>query len=315
MTFPASLADLARAHGGRVEGPDRIVTGVAPLAEAGPDELAPFTHPRLRGALAASRAGALLAIPSLARTAAGRSLWVHPEPALALACILADRAGRGRPGVHPRAIVDPSAQVAPTACIEAGAVVGAEAVVGDETTVGANAVIGAGVRLGRRVRVGPGAVVGADGFGYARDGDRLVRIPHQGTVEVEDDVEIGANATIARATLGATRLRRGSKIDCLVHLGHNVEVGPDAVLAAQAGVAGSSTLAAGVQVGGQAGVADHCAVGAGARLAAKAGVIGDVPAGATVGGYPAIDHRRWLREQATLARLGRRRWRGRQEDT
>lgn len=307
MTFPVSLADLARAHGGRIEGTDRVVEGVAPIGEAGPNELSPFTHARLRAALAATRAGALLTTPSLAPSLEGRSLWVHPEPALALARILSDLAGPRRPGVHPRAVVDATARVSATACIEAGAVVGAASVVGDGSVVGANAVIGPGTRLGRRVLVGPGAVVGADGFGYARDGAELVRIPHQGFVEVEDDVEIGANATIARATLGVTRIRQGTKIDCLVHLGHNVEVGPGAVLAAQAGVAGSSTLGAGVQVGGQAGIADHVTVGAGARLAAKAGVIGDVPAGITVGGYPAVDRGRWLREQATLARLARRR--------
>jgi UDP-3-O-[3-hydroxymyristoyl] glucosamine N-acyltransferase len=308
VTFPASLADLARAHGGHVSGSDRVVTGVAPLVEARPDELAPFTHARARVALATTRAVALLTTPALSKVApAVHVLWVHPEPALALARILADRGGPRRPGVHPRAVIDATAEVAASATVEAGAVVGPSAIVGDATVVGANAVIGAGVRLGARVVVGPGAVVGADGFGHARDGDRLVRIPHQGTVEVEDDVEIGANATIARATLGVTRVRRGTKIDCQVHLGHNVDVGPGAVLAAQAGVAGSSTIGAGVQVGGQAGVADHCTVGAGARLAAKAGVIGDVPGGATMGGYPAVERARWLREQATLARVTRRR--------
>jgi UDP-3-O-[3-hydroxymyristoyl] glucosamine N-acyltransferase len=315
VTFPVSLADLAHAHGGRVEGGDRIITGVASIREAGPAELAPFTHVCLRAALPFTRAGALLTPPPLAPAALGRCLWVHPEPALALARILADRAGPRHAGVHPRAVVDATAEVAASACVEAGAVVGLGAMVGDGSVVGANAVIGPGTRLGRRVIVGPGAVVGADGFGYARDGDRLVRIPHQGIVDVEDDVEIGANATIARATLGVTRILRGTKIDCLVHVGHNVEVGPGALLAAQAGVAGSSTIGAGVQVGGQAGVADHCTVGPGARLAAKAGVIGDVPAGATVGGYPAVDRGRWLREQATLARLTRRGRRGKGQDT
>ncbi|MBI2898182.1 MAG: UDP-3-O-(3-hydroxymyristoyl)glucosamine N-acyltransferase [Deltaproteobacteria bacterium] len=308
MSPLGTLFGLARLHGGEVRGGDRTVVRIAPLGEAGEDDLAPFTHHRYRDALATTRARAILTSPGLAArvTRPEVAVWVHRDPALVLAKVLASQCPPLRPGIHPRAFVHEGARVDPTSRIDAGAVVEDGAVVGAWSVVGPNAVIGAGTTLGARVRVGAGAVVGSDGFGFARGEDGLVRIPHQGSVDVEDDVEIGANATVARATLGRTRIRRGTKIDNLVHVGHNVEVGPDAALAAQVGIAGSSVIGAGVEVGGQAGVADHLVVGDRARLCAKAGVIGDVAQGSTVAGYPAVERFRWLREHATLARIAKK---------
>jgi UDP-3-O-[3-hydroxymyristoyl] glucosamine N-acyltransferase len=157
------------------------------------------------------------------------------------------------------------------------------------------------VRIGARVVVGAGAVIGRPGFGWAT-GPRgeVTRIPQLGGVWIEDDVEIGPLVTIDAGTLAPTVVGRGAKLDAHVHVGHNVAVGPGALVAAQSGFAGSVRIGARVRVGGQAGVADHARVGEGAQIAAKAGVIGDIPAGAIVAGYPAVNRARWLRGVARM---------------
>jgi UDP-3-O-[3-hydroxymyristoyl] glucosamine N-acyltransferase len=149
-------------------------------------------------------------------------------------------------------------------------------------------VIREGVRLGRRVIVHAGAVIGADGFGYAFDGARHRKIPQVGGVQIEDDVEIGANTTIDRATLGETVVRQGTKIDNLVQVGHNVEIGEHTVIAGQVGIAGSCRIGRGVVMGGQVGLADHTTIGDGALLGAQSGVHGDIAAGEKVLGTPAL---------------------------
>jgi UDP-3-O-[3-hydroxymyristoyl] glucosamine N-acyltransferase len=164
----------------------------------------------------------------------------------------------------------------------------------------------AGVRFGRRVVVHAGVVLGADGFGYARDGAAHRKIPQVGGVRVEDDVEIGANATVDRATLGDTVIRRGTKIDNLVQVAHNVDIGEDCILAAQTGIAGSSRLGRGVILAGQVGVADHVSVGEGAMLGAQSGVVQDVPPGAKLTGTwgrPVMQTRRIWVAQAELPDL------------
>jgi len=208
-------------------------------------------------------------------------------------------------GVHPSAIiagdarVDAAAAVGPLVVVEAGARVasgtrvGAFAFVGAGVEVGEDCVLGphvtllAGARLGRRVIVHAGSVIGADGFGFAFDGARHRKIPQTGGVIIEDDVEIGANCAIDRATFGHTIIRRGTKIDNLVQIGHNVEVGEHSILVAQVGVSGSSRLGRGVVLAGQVGVADHVSVGDGALVGAQAGVPSDVEAGGRYLGTPA----------------------------
>jgi len=184
--------------------------------------------------------------------------------------------------------------------VHAGAHIGAKSVIGE------GAIIYGRVHIGERVVVGPLAVVGHPGFGWA-EGPRseLVRVPQRGGVIVEDDVEIGALATVDAGTLGPTVLSRGVKLDAHVHVGHNVVVGEGTLVAAQSGFAGSARIGPRVLVGGQVGVTDHAAVGEGARIAAKSGVIGDVAAGAVVAGFPAVPRTSWLRAWAKL--LGRRR--------
>jgi UDP-3-O-[3-hydroxymyristoyl] glucosamine N-acyltransferase len=218
----------------------------------------------------------------------------------------------GSARVAPDARVHPTASVAALAVVESGAVIGARAWVGPLVYVGAGVTIGdgcllyphvviyGGCRLGQRVIVHAGAVIGADGFGFIPGREGPVKIPQVGTVIVEDDVEIGANSTIDRATLGETVIGRGTKIDNLVHIAHNVSLGARCVLAAQVGIAGSSTLGHDVMLGGQAGVADHVHVGDASMLAAGAAVMRDVPAGQRWAGRwarPAtLAHRIWVAE-------------------
>lgn len=232
----------------------------------------------------------------------------HPEP-------------EPRTGIAATAVVEPGARLGedvvlgPYTVVESGAEVGAGTRIGSHSVVGSGARLGEAcaiesscsilgpVRMGDRVRVLSGARLGTEGFGYAEDGEGAVHIPQVGHVRIGDDVEIGANVTVDRGALGDTVIGARTKIDNLVHIGHNVRVGEDCMIVAQVGIAGSSEIGRGVQLAGQAGIAGHLAIGDGARVAAQAGVIGDVPAGATYSGYPARPHAEAMRASAALFRL------------
>jgi len=321
-----TLAELAALAGGTVQGdPVLQLSGLAPLESAGPAELAYFNHANYAQAFAQSAAGAVIVAGRFAVASPGRNLLIAADAALAFARIvrafhpapqaLAERAPQAF--VHPSAEVDPSARIEPFAYVGAGARVGPGCVLGPNAFVGEGAQLGADCRLGpgakvlhgcvlgARVSLQPGAVVGGDGFGYAFDaaaGEHL-KIPQVGIAVLEDDVELGANACVDRATLGETRIGRGTKIDNLVQVGHNVTVGPRSILCGQVGIAGSAKLGEGVVLGGQAAVADHRQIGAGAKLAGRSGVTFDVPAGEVWAGFPAQPHRTWLRNTAAAAEL------------
>jgi UDP-3-O-[3-hydroxymyristoyl] glucosamine N-acyltransferase len=181
--------------------------------------------------------------------------------------------------------------------------VGSDVTIGDDCELFANVVVRERVTIGSRVVIHAGAVLGSDGFGYRWDGQRHAKVPQIGTVIVEDDVEIGSCACIDRAKFAATVIGRGSKIDNLVQIAHNVKIGPHCLIAGQAGLAGSVTLGAGVVLGGGVGLRDHIELGDGAMVAASSGVAADVPAGEVVAGTPALPRRQALREQAALRRL------------
>jgi UDP-3-O-[3-hydroxymyristoyl] glucosamine N-acyltransferase len=203
----------------------------------------------------------------------------------------------------PHAFVDPAAELAPDVAVGPFAVIMEGVTVGPGSTIEPHAVIYPRVRIGARVVVGASAVIGRPGFGWATGaGGEVQRIPQLGGVVIEDDVEIGPLATVDAGTLAPTLLRRGTRLDAHVHVGHNAKLGPEAMVAAQSGFAGSVEIGPGVRVGGQAGVADHVHIGGGAYIAAKSGVIGDVAAGQVVAGYPAVERRRWLRGMARLLR-------------
>jgi len=318
------LAELAELVAGRVEGnPDRIVEAVRSLEAAGPDDLAVLKHPRYRAQAAASRAGALLVAPALAEAVAGRDLLVAGDPDFALARLLPvlHPPPRRQPGVHSTAVVEPGCDVAPTASIGpyvvigAGSRIGAGAVllafvsVGRGCAVGEGAVLHSHAVLYDDTEVGPGcvihagAVLGADGFGYATAGGAHHKVPQVGRVVLEEDVEIGANTTIDRATLGETRIGAGTKIDNLVQVGHNVRVGRHCILCGQAGIAGSTQLGDGVVLAGQSGVSGHIQLGDRVQVAAKSAALASVESGTAVAGIPAVELRTWRRQVALLSRL------------
>ena len=316
------LSELAAAIGGRVDGnANRRVRGVATLAQAGPDDLSFLTNPRYRSALLSSKAGAILVGPGA--DVEGRDLLVAPDPYLALAQIL----DRMHPAPRPAPGISPDARIAPTAAIGAGVAVAAFAVVsesarlGDRVVVGAGSVIGDGSTVGEdtivmpRVVLYPGTIVGArclihagvglggDGFGFATSGGTHHKMPQLVRVVVEDDVEIGANSTIDRGTLGETRIGRGTKIDNLVMVAHGVEIGPHGLLAAQTGVSGSTRIGSHVTMAGQTGTSGHLSIGDRVVVAGKSAVFSDVPGGSYVAGIPAVDHRAWKRSVALVKML------------
>jgi UDP-3-O-[3-hydroxymyristoyl] glucosamine N-acyltransferase len=300
-----TLGRLADALGASLLGDSaREVTGVAPLETAGPEHVSFVTDRKYLRQAGASRAGAFLVSRDVTGLPGALLQVDRPQQAMIALIELFHPEAPVAPGAHPAACVaegariDRTASVGALAVVEAGAVIGARSRVGALSFVGAGAVLGEdvrlhprvvvreGVRIGNRVIVHSGAVLGADGFGYAFDGRAHRKIPQVGGLRIEDDVEIGANAAIDRATLGDTVVRRGTKIDNLVQIGHNCDVGEDVILVSQVGIAGSSRVGNRAMLAGQVGIADHVEVGAGAILTAKSGVPNDVPAGEIWGGIP-----------------------------
>lgn len=325
-----TLAELAARVGGRVEGDGSVrIERVRGLEDAGPGDVSFYANRKYRAAFEATRASAVIVEPD-EPAPAGRNLLraknaylafakistlFHPPaeaiPEIAPEAVVAPTA-RVHPGaqIMPLAFVGPGAEVGARTLVHPGVVICAEARVGDDCILYPNAVVRERCVVGHRCILQPGCVVGADGFGFAFDpegeggsGPRHHKVPQAGIAVVEDDVELGANTCVDRATLGVTRVGRGAKVDNLVQIAHNVEIGPLSLLAGQVGIAGSTRLGAGVVFGGQAGASGHLEVGEGAKLGARAAVRGDVPAGAAWAGDPAHDVADWLREMAALGRL------------
>lgn len=323
-----SLAQLAQELGARLVGDgDRKVAGVATLDTAGPGQISFFANKKYKAQFLATKAGAVIVGSEQAagETPPGTPLLVVDPAYLAFA--RASTRFHEQPaypaGVDPRAAVDPSAQIDPTATILPFAYVGRGVRIGARTVVHAHCAIldgaqigedsllypGVVVReqcvLGARTIVQPGAVIGADGFGFAFDPEnfRHFKVPQAGRVRIADDVEIGANTCIDRGTLGDTTIGQGAKIDDLVMIAHNVEVGPLCLFAAQTGIAGSAKLGMAVMTGGQTGIIGHLNIGDGVKLSAQSLVIEDLEGGSAVGGTPAIDQTRWLRETASVHHL------------
>ena len=315
-----TLGQLAEALDAKLDGdPARVVTGVAPLDAASADDISYLTDPRYEAAARVSRAGAFIApvgtrglpAPVLECEVPRRAFielltLFHPDAPLAsgvhaAAVVAADAIVDPTASVGALAVVEPGARIGARVRIHALAYVGRGVEVGDDSVIHPHVVLRDGVTLGRRVLVHAGAVLGADGFGFTPEGGRHRKIPQVGVVVVGDDVEIGANATVDRGTVGATVIGRGTKIDNLVQVAHNVQIGEDCIVAAQSGIAGSSRLGRNVVLAGQAGVGDHITLGDGAVLAAQAGVAQDVEAGVTMAGTwgrPLFQARRiWVAER------------------
>jgi UDP-3-O-[3-hydroxymyristoyl] glucosamine N-acyltransferase len=318
------LDQLARVCGARLEGDGAIhVRGPATLELAGPDEISFLANPRYSGQLRTTNAAAVVVANDFVVEREGLALLRTDDPSRCFSRVVEAFAAE-RPslpvGVHPRAHVAADVQIGagvaigPNATIESGAVLGDGVVVWSGAYVGVGSRIGArsvlwpgatvldGVTIGERCVLHAGCVVGADGFGFEPTPRGWIKIPQCGTVVLEDDVELGANATVDRGRFGATRIGRGSKLDNLVHIAHNVQVGPDCVMAAQAGIAGSAQLARGVVVGGQVGIGGHVKIASGVRLAGQSGAYGDI---AEAGDYldsPARPKREVLRRMAAAGR-------------
>ncbi len=325
-----TLSELAGLVGGRVVGDGGIeIVRVASIEEAGPGDITFLAHPRYRSHLAACRASAVIvgggaSLPPAAR--AGKAFLEVRDPYVAFARILQvfnprqpyDGRVSDRASIDPTAIVEEGVTVFPYVYagrevrVGRGSVLFPGVFLGDGVVIGADCFIHPQVtirercRLGNRVILHAGVVIGADGFGYAGEGRERIKIPQVGIVEIEDDVEIGANTTVDRATLGRTLIRRGTKIDNLVQIAHNVVVGEDAIIAAQAGIAGSTRIGNDVILAGQVGVVNHVEIGDKARIGPQSGIPRSVPPGAVLsGGVAAAPHPQWLKVMTLLPQLPR----------
>ncbi|MFQ6039166.1 MAG: UDP-3-O-(3-hydroxymyristoyl)glucosamine N-acyltransferase [Candidatus Aminicenantales bacterium] len=321
--FSITVARLAELLNCPYEGNgDTLITGVAGLEEVGPGDLVFLALPKFRPLLEKTKASAAIVLPE--ESVPGMAVIKSSTPHLSFikAVEMFHTPHRPEPGLHPQASVSPKARIGEDVAVGAFAVIEEDVEIGEGTVIfplvsiyprariGKHCVLHSHVsvredcQIGDRVTLHNGVVVGSDGFGYIQDREgRHTKIPQKGVVIIEDDVEVGANTTIDRAALGKTVIRQGTKIDNLVQIAHNVEVGPDAVLAAQTGIAGSSRVGKNVIAGGQVGVADHVTVGDSAVLAAQTGVTKDVPPGTTVAGTPHMEIREWRKAWASIPRL------------
>jgi len=307
---------------GTLLGPsDLVLTGVSGLSEARPGDLSFVADDAAAKAAASTRAAALLVSRNLDGVACAQIVVAHP--ALAMAQVVEEFFVRKRPAigisqyvhrgkdvtigngvsVWPFVTLGDGVSIGHHTTLYPGVCVGEGSVIGEDCLIYPNVTIREGVTIGNRVIIHSGTVVGSDGFGYVQEGGRHHKIPQVGTVVIEDDVELGANVTVDRATFGKTIIRRGTKVDNLVQIAHNVEVGEHNILVAQVGIAGSSKTGHHVMVGGQAGISDHVTIGDLAMIAARSGLNRDVPAKEVVAGAPALPRMDWLKAMAIVAKL------------
>ena len=318
----ATLDELATLVGGKVAGdPFLAVTGISGLEEAGEGEITFLAELKNLSRLEKTKAAA--AVVPLSLPAFSKPVIRAPNPYLAYAKIQAFFAHQPyRPkGVDPRAHIGQGAkigqevsiypfvfigdgcQIGERVVLYPGVYVGEAAQIGEESVLYPNVVVMNRCVIGKRVIIHPGTIIGSDGFGFARDGAQYVKIPQVGIVQVDDDVEIGANCAVDRAAMGKTWVKRGVKTDNLVQIAHNVTIGEDTVLVAQVGIAGSTEVGSRVSLGGQVGVGGHIKIGDGVMVGGQSGVAQDVPPGQIISGTPAFPHREWLRTQAVIPRL------------
>jgi len=322
-TKSVTLAELADHLDATLNGnPSAKITRVAGIEDAAPGDLAFVANPKYASLARTTQATAVLVEPDFPEIPAATLRLKNPYLAFARAIELFYQPPTYAPGIHPTAAIAPTARIGANAHIGAYAVIGDHVVLGDNATIlphailyphvsagdnlfaHAHAVVREDCHLGNNVILQNGAIVGADGFGFARQSDGTwYKILQSGPVVIEDNVEIQANACIDRASIGETRVHAGAKVDNLVQVGHGSTVGQNTLLCAQVGLAGSTVIGKNVILAGQVGVAGHCTVGDGAIATAQSGIPGDVAPGKVVSGYPAIDNRQWLRSVALFNRL------------
>ncbi|TWI68160.1 UDP-3-O-[3-hydroxymyristoyl] glucosamine N-acyltransferase [Desulfobotulus alkaliphilus] len=324
MKKKVTLADLADICKGRVLGdPDFEVRGIAPLENAGPEDLSLAMNAKYLRQAASSRAGALIVGEGVQEKLFEGNYLISDAPYWAFAKILQffhpDPAPCNR--IHPSTFVGDNFTCKGNLFTDAFVVIGQDVEMGEDCRIGANSVIGdacvlgdgcviypnvtlyPGTRLGNRVRIHSGSVIGSDGFGFAPRQGSWEKIPHLGSVELGDDVEIGAGCTLDRGTFGYTRIGNGVKLDDQVHIGHNVQIGENTLLVAQVGIAGSSQVGKNSILAGKVGVSGHIRIGDCVQVGPMAGVAHDVADGQVVSGAPEMPHRQWLKVQRILPRL------------
>jgi UDP-3-O-[3-hydroxymyristoyl] glucosamine N-acyltransferase len=317
------LQDIASRLECRLEGDGTIdIHGVAGIEDAGPGELTFFTNPKYAAELRSTRASAVILGESAEAAPCAMLRARQPYLAFARAVALFEDPWRPAPGVHhlawvadgvllgadvsigPFAVIGEGARIGSRTIVHPHVTIGRQAEIGDDCIVHARVSIRERIQVGHRVIVQDGAVIGSDGFGFARRADGTHhKIPQIGAIVIEDDVEIGANTTIDRPAVGETRIGAGTKIDNLVQIAHGVTIGKNVLLAAQVGIAGSVTIEDNVTLAGQVGVAGHITLGQGVIATAQSGIPNSVDAGEFVSGYPAIPNRDWLRSSAVFRKL------------
>lgn len=322
LPSPITLAQINQVVGGALHGDDQTqVSELAGLGEATPRSLSFIANDKALKAFANIRAAALLVHRHLPELAVPQIVVGHPLMAFAQVaqrfCIrpavprgISENLTQGSdvtigadPSIWPFVTLGDRVTIGARVTLYPGVFVGSDTRIGDDCILYPNVVVREGCSLGARVIVHSGTVIGADGFGYVQHQGRHHKIPQLGGVVIEDDVELGANVTVDRATLGATRIKQGTKVDNLVQIAHNVTVGEHSIIVAQVGIAGSTTIGHHVVIGGQAGLSDHIQIGDMVMIAAKAGVNRSVESNQIVGGVPAMPRDRALRVQAVIARL------------
>ncbi len=317
-----TLAALASLVGGRVRGNGQLrIKSAAPFDEAGPEAITLARHAKYLQRLENTRAAAVIVPADCDQP--GLNLLQVDNPYAAFAQIIAvlHPAPRMAAGIHPSAVVGNhlrhgadtaigplvvighNVSIGARSCLHPGVFVGDNVSIGDDVHIHPNVTVMAGCRIGSRVTIQAGSVIGSDGFGYAPDGDRYHKIPHTGTVRIDDDVEIGAGNTIDRGTFGCTHIQHGVKTDNLVHIAHNVVVGAHSILVAQVGISGSATLGRHVVLAGQVGVTGHLHIGDYVMAGGKTGISKSVPDGQVISGAPEMPHRLWLKVQRIIPRL------------
>jgi UDP-3-O-[3-hydroxymyristoyl] glucosamine N-acyltransferase len=318
-----TLGEIATALGAVLENGDPAtqVSGIAGIEEAASGQITFVANPKYAATAKTTTASAIIVSEDFPPVACALLRSKNPYLCFARAIDLFYQPPRYAPGIHPTAVI------APTASVGAGAHIGAYVVIGDGASIGEHAALLPHVVVYRNARIGNnffahahsivredcvlgdnvilqnGAVVGSDGFGFARDGDHWEKITQSGPAVLESEVEVQANACIDRASVGETRIGRGVKIDNLAQVGHGSAVGEHTLLCAQVGLAGSTVVGKNVIIAGQAGVAGHCNVGDNVVITAQSGTHGDIPAGSMVSGSPAFDHKQWLRAVNAFAKL------------
>lgn len=322
MIQTKTLKELAEYLGGIVRGDDTCrVNGLAPLEAAGPDKITFLANPKYAAKVAETGAGAVLMAPG--GESHGRNVIEVANPYLAFAKLLTlfyvqphtphgvlpeacigsnPSLGEGI-SIYPGAVIGDNCTIGDRSVIHPGAVLYDGVIIGNDTVVHANAVIRERCRIGSRCVIQPGAVIGSDGFGYAPDGRAYYRIPQIGIVVLEDDVEIGANTAIDRAALEVTLIRRGTKIDNLVQIAHNCQIGEDGMICSQVGISGSTKVGNHVTLGGQVGIAGHLTIGDNVMVGAKSGIPNSLAANAGYSGIPVQPHKAWLRSMAVVSNL------------